>query len=186
MLQSALISGFHYPFSIVIVQDKQITNSPDISELLLLSSSGRIISLDVGTKRLGVAVCDEMQVTVRTLPIIVRKSWKELLKNVTTLIEEFDAIALVLGLPYNFDGSENEMTADVRRLHRNFSLSLKIPVFMQDERLTSRTASDRLFEQGYNPKEIRRRIDSEAATIILGEFIELKEALKKKQKNGEL
>jgi putative Holliday junction resolvase len=161
------------------VQDKQITNQPDISELLSVAPKGRIIALDVGTKRLGVAVCDEMQITVRRLPVIIRKSWKELLKIVAALIEEFDAIALVLGLPYNFDGSENEMTADVRRLHRNFSLSLKIPIFMQDERLTSRTASDRLYEQGYDPMEIRKRIDSEAATIILSEFIELKEAIRK-------
>ncbi len=161
------------------MQDKQITNQPDISELLSVAPKGRIIALDVGTKRLGVAVCDEMQITVRRLPVIIRKSWKELLKIVAALIEEFDAIALVLGLPYNFDGSENEMTADVRRLHRNFSLSLKIPIFMQDERLTSRTASDRLYEQGYDPMEIRKRIDSEAATIILSEFIELKEAIRK-------
>ena len=161
------------------MQDKQITNQPDISELLSVAPKGRIIALDVGTKRLGVAVCDEMQITVRRLPVIIRRSWKELLKIVSALIEEFDAIALVLGLPYNFDGSENEMTADVRRLHRNFSLSLKIPIFMQDERLTSRTASDRLYEQGYDPMEIRKRIDSEAATIILSEFIELKEAIRK-------
>lgn len=165
------------------MQDKQITNQPDISELLSVGAHGRIIALDIGTKKIGVAVCDEMQMTVRPLPAITRKSWKELLKTVTALIEEFDAIALVLGLPYNFDGSENEMTADVRRLQRNFSLSLKIPVFMQDERLTSRTASDRLHEQGYDLQEIRKRIDSEAATIILSEFIELKESLRRKSTN---
>lgn len=168
------------------MQDKQITNSSDISELLSVPFAGRIIALDVGTKRLGVAICDEMQITMRPLPVVIRKSWKELLKAVVFLIEEFDAIALVLGLPYNFDGSENEMSADVRRLHRNFTLSLKIPVFMQDERLTSRTASDRLYEQGYDPQEIRQRIDSEAAVIILGEFLELKESLHRKSINGEL
>ena len=162
------------------MQDKQITNSPDVSELLSVASNGRIIALDIGTKKIGVAVCDEMQIAVRPLPVIARKSWKELLVKVVSLIEEFDAIALVLGLPYNFDGAENEMTADVRRLHRNFSLSLKIPVFMQDERLTTRTASDRLHEQGYNFKEILKRLDSEAAKIILSEFIELKEALRRK------
>lgn len=167
------------------VQDKQITNPPDISDLLSVSSTGRIIALDIGTKRIGGAVCDELQLTARPLPIIARKSWKELLKNVASLIREYDAVALVLGLPYNFDGSENEMSTDVRRLHRNFSLSLDVPVFMQDERLTSRTASDQLFERGYNPREIRRRIDGEAAAIILSEFIELKESLKKRGEKNE-
>lgn len=161
------------------MQDKQITNPSEVSELLLLPQTGRIIALDIGTKKIGVAICDEMQIAVRALPIIPRKSWKELLVNVRLLIEEFDAIALVLGLPYNFDGAENEMTFDVRRLHRNFSLSLKLPVFMQDERLTTRTASDRLHEQGYNFKEILKRLDSEAAKIILSEFIELREALRR-------
>lgn len=162
------------------MQDKDITNPTDISDLLSVSSNGRIIALDVGTKRLGVAVCDELQISIRRLPIIVRKSWKELLKNVASLIAEYDAIALVLGLPYNFDGSENEMCENVRRLHRNFSLSLETPVFMQDERLSSKSASENLHEAGYSFKEIRRNIDSEAAAIILGDFIEFKESLKKK------
>jgi putative holliday junction resolvase len=167
------------------VQDKQITNPSEVSELLSVPQAGRIIALDIGTKKIGVAVCDEMQIAVRALPVIPRKSWKELLKTVVSLIEEYDAIALVLGLPYNFDGAENEMTTDVRRLHRNFSLSLKIPVFMQDERLTTRTASDRLHEQGYNFKEILKRLDSEAAKIILSEFIELKEALRRDVKGND-
>lgn len=162
------------------MQDKQITNPSEVSELLSVAPRGRILALDIGTKKIGVAVCDEMQIAVRPLAVIARKSWKELLFKVVSLIEEFDAIALVLGLPYNFDGAENEMTFDVRRLHRNFSLSLKIPVFMQDERLTTRTASDRLYEQGYNFKEILKRLDSEAAKIILSEFIELKESLRRK------
>lgn len=166
------------------MQDKQITNPPEVSELLSVAPRGRIIALDIGTKKIGVAVCDELQMTVRPLPVIIRKNWKELLVNVRLLIEEFDAIALVLGLPYNFDGAENEMTTDVRRLHRNFSLSLEIPVFMQDERATTRTASDRLHEQGYNFKEILKRLDSEAARIILSEFIELKESLRRKTNVG--
>lgn len=168
------------------MQDKQITNSSDISELLSVPSAGRIISLDIGTKRIGAAVSDELQITVRPLPVILRKSWKELLKTVIGLIGEFDAVALVLGLPYNFYGGENEISPDVRRLRRNFSLSFKIPVFLQDERLSSRSASDRLYERGYDFAGIRARIDSEAATIILSDFLELKESLHRKRQNGEI
>jgi putative holliday junction resolvase len=162
------------------VQDKQITNQPNISDILSVPAVGRIIALDVGTKRLGAAVSDEFQITVRPLATITRQSWKELLKKIILLTEEYDAVALVLGLPYNFDGTESEMSADVRRLHRNFLLSLKIPVFLQDERLSSRTAHERLYEKGYNLPEIIKMIDSEAATIILSDFLELKESLQKK------
>lgn len=163
------------------MQDKQITNSNKISEILSLASQGRIIALDLGTKKIGAAVCDEFQLTARPLAIIRRKSWKELLKQITSLIEEFDAIALVLGLPVNFDESENEMSLEVRRLHRNFSLSLKIPVFLQDERLTSKSAQQYLYDKGLEMKEILKQIDSEAAVIILEDFLALKETVKKQQ-----
>jgi putative Holliday junction resolvase len=162
------------------VQDKQITNSPDISEIANLSDQGRIIALDLGTGKIGVAVSDERQVTVRPLYIIRRKSWKELLKKIISLIEEFDAIALVLGLPYNFDGGENEMSAEARRLQRNFSLSLTIPVFLQDERLSSKSAQQNLYDQGMEMKEILKIIDSEAATVILSDFLALKDELQGK------
>ena len=97
------------------MQDKEITNSDDISRILSLPSQGRIIALDLGTKKIGIAVCDELQFTSRPLPLLKRKSWKELLKTIISMIEEFDAVALVLGLPVNFDGSENEMSEDARR-----------------------------------------------------------------------
>lgn len=163
------------------MQDKHITNQDKISEILSLSSEGRIIALDLGTKKIGVGICDELQMTTRPLAVIKRNSWKELLKQVISLIEEFDAIALVLGLPVNFDGSENDMSQDARRLYRNFSLSLKIPVFMQDERLTTKSAQQELYDQGYNMKEILKKLDSEAATIILDDFLSLKEYLRNQQ-----
>lgn len=158
------------------MQDIQITNQ----NILSLSSEGRILALDLGTKKIGVAVCDELQFTTRPLSVIKRKSWKELLRKVKSLIEEFDAIALVLGLPYNFDGSECEMSMEARRLHRNFSLSLKIPVFLQDERLTTKSAQQDLYDMGYEMKEILKRLDSQAATIILDDFISLREELRRR------
>lgn len=158
------------------MQDKQITNQ----DILSLSSEGRIIALDLGTRKIGAAVSDELQITTRPLPLIIRRSWKELLKQIILLIEEFDAIALVLGLPYNFDGTECEMSQEARRLHRNFSLSLKVPVFLQDERLTSKSAQQHLFDQGIEMEDIFKQIDSQAAAIILDDFISLKAELLKR------
>lgn len=163
------------------MQDKQITNSLNISDISLLPSEGRILALDLGTIRVGVAVCDELQLTVRPLEILQRRSWKELLKTISALISEFDAIALVLGLPYNFDGTESEMSVEARRLARNFSLSLSVPVFLQDERLSSKSAQQNLHDAGFNEKEIRRRVDCVAAAIILSDFLALKEEIRKKQ-----
>lgn len=178
----SLIINCNYQLSIIIVQDEQTTNSPEISDFTLVPDAGRVIALDLGTKKIGVAVCDELQITVRPLPVIVRRSWKDLLKKISALIEEFDAAALVLGLPFNFDGGESKMSLEARRLARNFSLSLAVPVFLQDERLTSKSAQQQLYDEGFTMKEIYKRIDSRAAAIILSDFLILKEEAKNRRK----
>ena len=156
------------------MQDKETTNLPEFTDVFRAPRAGRLLALDLGTKRIGVAVSDELQITVRPLCVIERKSWKKVLKQVVAVLEEFDAVGLVLGLPYNFDGSESEMSREARRLARNFSLSLQIPVFLHDERLSSYEAKGYLWKSGYNEKETREQVDSEAAAIILRDFIELR------------
>jgi len=133
---------------------------------------GRILAIDPGTKRCGVAVCDELRVTTRPLDVIQRTSWKKLLSNIKNLISEFDAAALVIGLPLESDGAESEMSAEARRMARNFALSLDVPVFLQDERVTSYEAKSRLWEQGKTVKESRALVDSESASIILADFLD--------------
>ena len=150
------------------MQEKETINPADFSDNF---PPGRILALDLGTKRVGVAVCDEMQIAVRPVCVIERRSWKELLRKIAALIEEFDAAALVLGLPTNFDGSPSGMTVEVERLYRNFSLSLKIPVYLQDERLTTMSAERFLREKRLKHKQIRAQIDSNAAAFILNDFL---------------
>ncbi len=152
------------------MQEKETTNQTNFSEI----SYGRILALDIGTKKIGIAVCDETQNAIRPLPKIQRKSWKELLKHIINLTEELDAVALVLGLPLNMDATFNEMCEDVNRLQRNFTLSLKIPVYLQDERLTTLYAEKYLYSQRLKKKEVLANIDSEAASIILRDFLEFK------------
>lgn len=156
------------------MQEKETTNQTDFTDVFPAPAAGRILALDLGTKRIGVAVCDEMHIAVRPLFTLKRIGWKKLLLQIKDVLAEYDAKALVLGLPYNFDGSESEMSAEARRLARNFALSLDIPVFLQDERATSYEARGRLWESGATDKEVRERIDSEAAAIILSDFLDRK------------
>jgi putative Holliday junction resolvase len=167
------------------VQEKETINQPDFTDVFHAPDAGRIVSLDIGMKRIGYAVCDELQFTARPVGVILRTGWKKVLKQVINILENFDAKALVLGLPYNFDGSESEMSQEARRLAKNFSKSLDIPVFLQDERITSIEAKNLLYEQGYDPKEILERIDSEAAAIILNDFLAKKREKKKRRKGEE-
>ena len=177
-----LLSIIHYQLSIIYVQDKETTNLPEFTDVFRAPREGRLLALDLGTKRIGIAVSDELQFTVRPLCVIERKSWKKVLKHVIAVLEEFDAVGLVLGLPYNFDGTESVMSAKARRLARNFSLSLKIPVFLQDERLSSYAAKGYLWKQGYSENETREKVDGEAAAIILSDFIELRNQMLKSGK----
>ncbi|HKX84435.1 MAG TPA: Holliday junction resolvase RuvX, partial [Pyrinomonadaceae bacterium] len=127
---------------------------------------------DPGTKRVGVAVTDELRVVTRPLPGIQRTSWKKLLKKIESLLAELDAVAVVVGLPHNFDGSDTHMTAEAIEIARKLQLSLDVGVFLQDERATSYEAKGRIWRQGVNLDESRLLVDSEAAAIILSDFLD--------------
>ncbi len=141
------------------------------------AARGRLLALDPGSRRVGVAVSDELQLTVRPLPALPYSNWKRLLRDVTELLAGFDAQALVIGLPTRLDGTEGEAAANSHRLARNFALSLSVPVFLQDERLTSHAAEAALRAQGSTGKSLKARLDGEAAAIILRDYIAANETV---------
>ena len=121
--------------------------------------------MDLGTKRVGVAVSDELRLTVRPVAILDRRSWKHLLSEVTKQIENFDVAGLVVGLPLNMDGSEGPAATEARRLAENFRRSLSVPVYIQDERLTTEEAQSRAISSA------EESVDAEAAAVILEDFL---------------
>ena len=157
------------------MQDKETNNALEFTDFSRVPKRGRIVALDLGTKKVGAAVSDELQITTRGVRIIKRENWKKFLQQIIELLAEFDAVALVLGLPLESDSAESPMSLEARRLARNFSLSIKIPVFLQDERVTTYEARGRLWEAGLNDKQIRANLDSEAAAIILSDFLTQRE-----------
>ena len=132
---------------------------------------GRVLAIDIGSKRVGLAISDEMRLSVRTLPPLPRTPWKRLLGSLADLCEKFDVRTIVLGLPLRLDGSEGDAAHEARRIARNLELSLKLPLFLQDERFTSKTAETALRADGFDVAEIANRVDSEAASIILSDFL---------------
>lgn len=136
-----------------------------------MKTDGRLLALDLGAKRVGVAVCDETRTSVRPLPFLHRSNWKRLLKEIGGLCREFDVRGVVVGLPLGLDGSEGEAALHSRSIARNLALSLDIPVYLQDERLTSRAAEEHLRAAGLSPGEIKKQVDGEAAALILSDFI---------------
>jgi len=153
------------------LQQKQITNTPKITEQFRLEKEGRILAIDPGTKRVGVAVCDPLRITVRPVETIQRTSWKNLQARIAALVRDFDAVAVVVGLPLESNGEESEMSLEARSIARKLELSLSIPVILQDERVSSYEAKRRLWQRGTSLADTRKQVDAEAAVVILEDFL---------------
>lgn len=132
---------------------------------------GRVLAIDLGSKRVGVAVSDELRVSARPLPALARTSWKRLCAALFNLCKEFDVKMIVLGLPLRLDGSEGDAANETKRIARNLTLSLKLPVELQDERYTSKDAEANLRRSGLQAERVLEQVDSEAAAIILHDYL---------------
>ena len=132
---------------------------------------GPILSLDLGLKRVGIAVSDPTLVAITRLEPLRRSNWKRLLLDVSDLIRRFDAQAVVIGWPLRLDGIEGAAAKETQEIAQKFARSLNLPIFLQDERLTTAEAEEKLRAAGYKAKELAARIDSESAAIILRDFI---------------
>ena len=133
--------------------------------------AGPVLALDLGQKRIGVAVADELLIAISRLDPLRRSSWKQLLRDVAGLVRLFDARALVIGLPLNLDGSRGSAAREVEAAAKKFARSLPMPVYLQDERLSSVAAEERLRAEGYRSVDVAARVDGESAVIILRDFL---------------
>jgi putative Holliday junction resolvase len=149
----------------------QLSESSQSEKGLSPKAPGRLLALDLGAKRVGVAVSDELQISTRPLAPIERRSWKDLLRRVAALVELHQAKVLVIGLPIRLDGTEGPAAKATRDLAQKFKRSLAVPVFLQNESLTSFDAQTHLKSTGQSAAAMAQQVDSEAAAIILRDFI---------------
>src|SRR5437764_3773238 len=83
-------------------------------------SPGRLLAIDLGAARIGVAVCDDLRISIRPLSMIERRSWKDLLRRVFALIETYEAKGLVIGLPLTLKGEEGQASKEARKMADKF------------------------------------------------------------------
>lgn len=136
-----------------------------------LNLTGPILALDPGEKLVGAAVSDEKLITIKRLPVLKRSNWKKLLQDVRALVGRFDVRTIVIGLPLSLDGTPGEAARKVERLAQNLARSVALPVYLQDERLTSFEAMENLKAEGKRHEEIQALVDGEAAALILRDFL---------------
>jgi putative Holliday junction resolvase len=139
----------------------------------------RIVGLDVGARRIGVAISDATATLARPVGVL-RPAGLEADAARTTAAEiarlraEEDGVsALVVGLPCRLDGSANDMTARVRVFAEELGRLTGLPVTLQDERLTSREAESRLALRIKDWRDRKTRLDAAAAAIILQDYLDI-------------
>ena len=129
----------------------------------------RILALDIGEVRIGLAISDVLGITANPIETYVRKK-NDLAADVAyiaALAKDRGAEKLVLGLPINMDGTEGERVHKTRAFAEALSEVCPLPIDYQDERLTTVTAERVLIEQGVRREKRKTVIDKVAATIIL-------------------
>jgi putative pre-16S rRNA nuclease len=131
-----------------------------------------VVALDLGEKRVGIAVSDALSISITRLAALARTNWKQMLRDVDDLVRRFDAQTVVIGLPLRLNGSDGDSALEARRVAQKFAQSLAVPVYLQDERLSSAEAEQNLRQDGHSRDQIAGLVDSEAAAVILRDFLE--------------
>ena len=132
----------------------------------------RIMALDVGDKRIGVALSDPLKITAQGLTTYQRTILKEDVEGIWQLIREHEVEELVVGLPKNMDGSQGYKVDDVKFFVDQLLKKGDIPILWVDERLTTVSAERTLLEADVSRKKRKTVIDKMAATIILQSYLE--------------
>ena len=133
---------------------------------------GRILALDPGEKRVGLAVSDELRITAQGLPTLERQGIKRDLPQIAKLVGEYGVDEVVVGVPYHMDGTVGASAERAMALIEQLSELLTIPVTPWDERLTTKMA-DRVLTDGRVSRDTRKRSrDRLAAVLILQSYLD--------------
>ena len=127
--------------------------------------SGRILSLDWGLRRCGVAVSDENRGFVFARPQLYIKTQDELIQHVIAIIGEDKIYGVVIGLPLFSDGTDSDTTKQVREFAKNLSNNTDLPIIFIEENLTSAAAQEEIGRKSIT--KIKQELDSVSAKIIL-------------------
>lgn len=138
---------------------------------MALSSHGRILALDYGRKRIGLALSDELGITAAPLAILVRKNRADDLRRLREIARKHEAKRIVIGLPLRLNGDETEMSEEVTNFAKRLRKHLGLPVEMYDERLSSWQAHSEEILPAKRRRSAAKAKDDVAAAVILRDFL---------------
>ncbi len=133
---------------------------------------GRILALDYGTKRIGVALSDELGWTAQPLETFERKTLDRDIAHIAALVGSHDVERVVLGLPLQLDGREGPAVRAMREFAVKLEAGLSVPIVQWDERMTTKAAEELLIAADVSRKKRKGIVDRIAAAILLRSYLE--------------
>ena len=131
------------------------------------TESSRLIGIDLGTKRIGIAICDENQKIATPFKTLKKGKFNDLIKNLNIIIEENNIKGIIVGNPINMDGSFGKGSQSAKNISENISKSIDLPVCQWDERLSTVGAFNLSSQLDINVSKREKNIDKNAAAFIL-------------------
>jgi putative Holliday junction resolvase len=131
------------------------------------SDKCRLIGLDLGSKRIGVSICDEKQLIATPFKTINRSTSKELIDELKSIIEENNIKGIIIGNPISMDGSKGRSAQSVEDTSNNIDKNVDIPICLWDERLSTVGAFNLSSQLDVNVSKREKKIDENAAAFIL-------------------
>ncbi len=132
----------------------------------------RLLGVDFGTVRIGLSLSDPTRTLASPLPFLDNKSPQQVIAAITALIETHQITGLVIGIPRNMDGTYGPSAHKVRDFIVQIQKSIALPITPIDERLTTAQASKQLSSIGLNQKQLRKKVDSSSASLILQQYLD--------------
>ena len=135
-------------------------------------TEGRLLGLDYGRKRLGIAISDPLRITAQSLPTIIVNTWEQVLSEIITIVRELSVSQIVVGMPLHLKGVKGATAIEVEKFTAQLKLTAQIPVTTWDERWTSVVAKQTIVDMGKSPSRHKGKIDQIAAQLILQNYLD--------------
>jgi putative holliday junction resolvase len=132
----------------------------------------RILGLDYGSKRIGVAVCDELGITAQGIATITRKNRSQVLNEIAAYIEKYSVEKIVIGYPIKLNGTEGIQCDKINKFARVLESTFSLPVIKWDETLTTKEAEEILIQANMRREKRKAVVDKLAATLILQGYLD--------------
>jgi putative holliday junction resolvase len=134
--------------------------------------NGRILALDIGEKRIGVATCDPLGIVVRPVGVVAAEVRERALADIKKIVQDEEAVLIIAGLPLTLRGEEGPQAQRVLGFVEALRAAVDVPIELRDERYTS-TEAERIIEERGGKRKKRRRgeVDEIAATLILQDYL---------------